>query len=322
MLSKNCLSIESQAEILLNSQRSMNSKKICFSKEYIDGKILMKDSSVSICSIVRDCQKNLEKNIPRIDHLRSQFKDSEVIIFENDSKDNTLKILKNWERRSYNVHVFSDTYKTSTIPLNNKGNENPYFSISRINKMVVYRNKYIHFLNNSGIKRDYVIVIDLDIADFCLDGLVHSFGTSIDWDCISANGISVSSTFRKQYHDSYALIEYGALEQTQTEQSIKLNRCRYSFLKRGMPFFLVDSAYGGLAIYKWSSIKDIYYSYLINNDDRVQCKSEHVGFHGKMKENGHSLIFINPSMTVKYRSISIKFLILKLSEKFKTTKYF
>jgi glycosyltransferase involved in cell wall biosynthesis len=291
-------------------------KKEYFTKENIEGKLLMRNSSVSICSIVRDCQLSLKKNIPRIERLRLLFKDSEVIVFENDSKDNTLKILKNWERKSYNVHVFSDSFKSSTIPLKQTGNENPYFSISRIEKMVVYRNMYMHFLNNHGNKRDYVIVIDLDVTNFCIDGLIHSFGTSIDWDCISANGVSISSNFRKQYHDTYALIEYGRINLTQTEQSIMLNRVRFSFLKKGMPFFLVDSAYGGLAMYKWASIQDTYYSYLINNDDRVQCKSEHVGLHKRMKENGHNMIFINPTMIVKYRSISLKFLILKLKERF------
>jgi len=296
-------------------KETMVYRKISLTKEYMEGKILMKNSSVSICSIVRDCQINLERNIPRVERLRLLFKDSEVIVFENDSRDNTLKILENWERKTFNVHVFSDTFKDLTIPLQAIGNENPYFSISRIEKMVVYRNKYMHFLNNHGIKRDYVIVIDLDISNFCIDGLIHSFGTSIDWDCISANGTSISSKFKKQYHDSYALIEYGKLNHVQTEQSIKLNRIRYSFLKQGMPLFLVDSAYGGLAIYKWVSIKDIYYSCFINNDFRVQCKSEHVGLHKKMKENSHYKIFINPTMIVKYRSISLQFLLLKFKER-------
>jgi hypothetical protein len=82
-----------------------------------------------------------------------------------------------------------------------------------------------------------------------------------------------------------------------------------------MPLVLVDSAYGGMAIYKWSSIKGIYYSCLLNDDQRVQCKSEHVGLHQKMIENGHGKIFINPSMVVKYRSISFKFLYMKLKER-------
>jgi len=293
----------------------MNYKNIHSTKEYNRGKELMKNSSVSICSIVRDCQKNLENNIPIVERLRSLFKNSEVIIFENDSKDNTLKVLENYQREAYNVHILTDKYEVPSIPTHSIGGVNPYFSVSRIEKMTFYRNKYLHFLNNLGITRDYVIVIDLDISNFRIDGIIHSFGTLEDWDCISANGISLSATFINQYHDSYALIEHGKLNDIQTEQSIIDNRIRFSELKPGMPLVLVDSAYGGIAIYKWRTIKDIFYSCLLNNDNRVQCKSEHVGLHKKMIENGHHKIFINPSMVVKYRSISLMFLYLKLKER-------
>jgi glycosyltransferase involved in cell wall biosynthesis len=293
----------------------MNYKNKDFSLEYNRGIELMKNSSVSICSIVRDCQKNLEHNIPNIERLRLLFKNSEVIIFENDSKDNTLKVLENYKRKSSNVHIINENYQVPSIPSQAIGGGNRYFSVSRIEKMTFYRNKYINFLNNQGIKRDYVIVIDLDISNFSIDGLIHSFGAMEDWDCISANGVSLSANFKNQYHDSYALIEYGKLNNIQTEKSIKDNRNLFSTLKPGMPLVKVDSAYGGIAIYNWSSIKDTFYSCLLNNDIRVQCKSEHVGLHKKMIENGHTRIFINPSMVVKYRSVSLRFLYLKLKER-------
>jgi len=293
----------------------MNYQNIYITKEYIYGKELMKNSSVSICSIVRDCQKNLENNIHNIERLRLLFKNSEVIIFENDSKDNTLKVLENYQKKSKGVHVLTENYDVPSIPKQTIGDWNPYFSVARIEKMTLYRNKYLHFINSQGIKRDYVIVIDLDISNFDINGIIHSFGTLIDWDCISANGVSLSSNLKNQYHDSYALIEYGKLNDQQTEQSIKDNRIYFSSLKRGMPLVLVDSAYGGMAIYKWRSIKDIYYSCLLNNDPKVQCKSEHVDLHKKMIENGYNKIFINPSMVVKYREVSFKFLYLKLKER-------
>ena len=290
--------------------------QIYLTKEFIAGKEIMRKSSVSICSIVRDCHKNLEKNIPRVERLRSLFGNSEVVIFENDSKDNTLEILKSWERKSSGIYIFTDKYKVASIPTGAIGGGNPYFSISRIEKMAFYRNKYMEFLNNHGIKRDYLMVIDLDISDFDIDGLIHSFGTQIEWDCISSNGISLSSNLKNQYHDAYALIEYGKLIENQTEKSIKDNRIHFSLLKSGMPLELVDSAYGGMAIYKWNSVKDTYYSCLINHDTKVQCKSEHVGLHKIMKENGHDKIFINPSMMVKYRDISLAFLYMRLKARF------
>lgn len=294
----------------------MSVSKVQITKEFSDGKEIMKHSIISICSIVRDCEKNLNKNIPRIEHLRSFFKDSEVIIFENDSKDDTLEILKNWEKVSPGVKILSESFEVPSIPTQENGRANPYFSIPRIEKMVVYRNKYLEYLNNNAIKRDFVIVIDLDISNFSVDGLIHSFGTSIEWDCISANGISRASNLKKQYHDSYALIEDGKVDEIQTENSIQNNRTHYSYLKPGMPLVPVDSAYGGLALYKWESIRNSYYCCLENENSRVQCKSEHVGLHYMMKRNGHTKIYINPSLIVIYRAITIKFLYAKIKERF------
>lgn len=281
----------------------------------------MKNSSVSICSIVRDCDRNLRRNISRIESLRRLFGESEVIIFENDSKDNTLVTLNNWQHSSNNIFVFSEKYNEKTIPLKTSGITNPYFSISRIEKMVVFRNKYVNVLNTNNFNRDYVVVIDLDIADFILDGVINSFGVKIDWDCITANGYSLSSRFKHQYHDSYALIEFGKMGDNQTESSIEENRKNFSFLKKGMPLIQVDSAYGGIAIYKWRSIKGLRYNYLLNDDLKVECKSEHVGLHESMIKNGAGQIFINPSMIVKYRSVDGKFIISKVFEKFLKLKY-
>jgi glycosyltransferase involved in cell wall biosynthesis len=292
-----------------------NIKRAYLSEVNLRGEEKMRNSSVSICSIVRDCESNLKKNIPGVELLRSLFKESEIVVFENDSKDNTKEILKAWQRNSKNIHVFTDTFGSTTIPTKGSIKGNPFYSISRIEKMVLYRNKYMNFLNTQGNDRDFVIIIDLDISGFDIDGIANSFGSTTDWDCISANGTSLSSRFRRQYHDAYALIEYDKMNQIQTEQSIKLNRIRYSYLQKGMPLFPVDSAYGGVAIYKWPSVKNIYYSCLLNDDIRVQCKSEHVGLHKTMKENGSGKIYINPAMSVKYRSVSVSFLFKKLWEK-------
>jgi hypothetical protein len=181
--------------------------------------------------------------------------------------------------------------------------------------MAAYRNKYMQILSQNEFNRDFVIVIDLDISGFEIEGLINSFSIRTEWDCIAANGISLSSKLRRQYHDSYALIEKDKLDEIQTEGSIKTNRIKYSSFRKGMPFVPVDSAFGGMAIYKWNSINNAFYTCLVNNDQRVQCKSEHVGLHKSMIENGHSRIFVNPSMVIKYRSVTPEFIIRKLKEK-------
>lgn len=280
-------------------------KKLTSTEEYSRGLNIMSKSSVSICSIVRDCEKNLNENIARIERLRLLFKESEIVVFENDSKDGTKSVLKNWETQSKNVNVFCEDYNSTTIPLKNINKVNRYFSIFRIEKMAYFRNKYIEYLNRNSFQRDYVIVIDLDISNFDLNGVVHSFGISQKWDCLTANGISLSSRLLKQYHDSYAFIEFGKIQNKQTEDSIRFNRSHYAYLKPLRPLLKVDSAYGGLAIYNWQSMQGLSYSFLPNHDERVESKCEHVALHKAMKEKGFDNIYINPSMIVKYRSISL-----------------
>lgn len=275
----------------------------------------MSVSCVSICSIARDCQKNLDYSIRKIEKLRKYFADSEVIIFENDSRDRTLEILKSWKRKSNNIIIKSEKYQSNTLPEDTKDG-NPYFSKYRIEKMSFYRNKYLEIINTNNFKRDYVIIVDLDIANFSIDGIAHSFGVKQDWSCITSNGTSLSKTLRKQYHDTYALVEKGCDLLPVNEKTIRNNRKIFSSLKKGMPLFNVDSAYGGLAIYVWKSLKGKYYSCIENDDARVQALCEHVSLNRQLGGN----IFINPYMKVKYRSITLSFVLDYLKKLYKRSR--
>ncbi len=271
--------------------------------------------SISICSIIRDGEKNLHNNIKRIEALRKNFKDSEVIIFENDSKDNTRNILKKWKNSSFNIKVLNEDFNTKTITQNNNG-VNKYFTKSRISKMALYRNRYMKIINSNNFQRDYVLVIDLDIKKFNIKNILDCFKINNSWDCITANGFSISSRFSKQYHDSYALCEFGTLNKPQKESEIRLNRRKFSFLKPGMPLIPVHSAFGGLAIYKWEAIKGLYYEVIPNNDSRVEVRCEHYGLHRNMIEKGYNNIYINPDLLIKYRTVNLSLFIQHIRERF------
>jgi hypothetical protein len=290
---------------------------MCFNDDKINQVILdgykrMSISRVSICSIVRDCQKNLKHNIRKIEAVRKCFMDSEVVIFENDSRDLTKEIIEDWSQRSQNIIFRSEKFQNRTIPERTSG-ANPYFSKQRIGKMSFYRNKYLEIINSNSFKRDFVIIIDLDISDFKIDGIAHSFGADQEWSCITSNGTSLSRTFRTQYHDTYALVEKGSVLLPMNEKMIRENRKKFSFLRKGMPLFSVDSAFGGLAIYDWSLLKDKYYSCILNDDKKVEVLCEHVSLNRQLGGN----IFINPNMKVKYRSVTISFIIDQLKKEYK-----
>ena len=46
----------------------------------------IEESSIIICSIVRDAEKGLKKNIPVIKELCKHFRDYQIIVYENDSR--------------------------------------------------------------------------------------------------------------------------------------------------------------------------------------------------------------------------------------------
>lgn len=270
------------------------------------GYLKMSESSLMICSIVRDCEQQLNRNIPKIESLRSKFKISEVVVFENDSSDLTKNTLKKWNKISKNVNVRCEDYHVYSIPKEDKNGVNKYYSQYRISKMAQYRNKYMSFLEDCDREFDYVIIIDLDIHNFELDGIAHSFGLYANWDVITANGYSYSKHLNKRYHDTYALIEYGTENQNQTELIINDNRRKWSFLQYGMPIIPVFSAYGGLAIYRYEILRNKRYDVLSNNDDRVEVKCEHVSLHTSLQKEGINRIFINPNMVVFYEKINYK----------------
>ena len=275
-----------------------------------EGKKILSQSSLIICGIVRDCDRNLKKNIPIINKLCSLSKNYKIIIFENDSKDNTKQILKKWEINTENIYIESKNFNAeNTIPLKTKNTSiSPFYSKKRIEKMVFYRNQYLNYIEQHNLFSDFVIVVDLDVSRINLNGILDSFGQEREWDVISANGYSLSPKLTKRYHDSYALIESGMEKKPQTVQQITNNQYKYSFLKPGLPLIQVYSGFGGLCIYKFNALKNIKYELMQNDDKVVEVYCEHVGLHSQMHENGFNKFFINPNMTILYQNITCKFL--------------
>jgi hypothetical protein len=262
----------------------------------------MQQSSVAICGLVRDCGYRLECNIPLVEKLREFFKKSYVVIVENDSVDNTKIILNKWHLEGKNINIISEDYGNQTIPDKIKGTTIlPAFSRHRIEKMVLYRNKYLNYVKKYLVV-DYVIIIDLDIFSFSINGIVHSFSQICEWDCISSNGRNLIAeySFRDIFYDTYAFRELN----DKKKQTIKMIR-NYHLLKLPVNKLLkVRSGFNGLAIYRFKAIQNIQYECKDNNDSEIEAECEHVTFHQKMIDSGYDKIFINPFQITQYQNIN------------------
>lgn len=268
----------------------------------------LSEKTIIVCSIVRNCATNLERNIKVINELCSLVKDFSIIVFENDSTDNTKEKLKEWQNKQKNTYISLNDYNVeNTIPEKEKNSKvNPFFSRRRIEKMAFYRNKYLEVIKQENLTADYVVVVDLDVEKIEIKSIIDSFQYMDFWDCITANGYSISPRGSWRYHDTYALCEYEEQNEPQTEQKITDNQYKWSFMRRNMPFIKVFSAFGGIAIYKYEAIMSSQYDVLENDDPHVEVYCEHYALHRGMAMNSYKEICINPSMIVKYQKVTFK----------------
>lgn len=279
----------------------------------------IKKSSIIICSIVRNAEKGLVRNIPVIKSLCQKFADYKIIVYENDSTDKTKKILQSWmdEDKTHVVALLNNRDSSKTIPKSKDVNVNPFFSYKRIERMATLRNQYMKYIEQNGLVADYLMVVDLDVAQLFLSAIMSSFGDDIPcWDAVTAYGYSTSPSLKRRYHDTYALVELNAMEIPQTEKSIKNAALSFANQLKKNIWIQVDSAFGGLAIYRFECIKGLHYQVLTNNDDQVEVKCEHQSIYQQMRQQGYKNIFVNPQMLLKYQDLTLKVIWNSIIRKF------
>ena len=267
---------------------------------------ILKQKNLIVCGIVRNAERGLRKNIPVIQQLCSLFADYRVVMFENDSKDATKHLLSEWQDTDRErIHVFlKDTDGQQTTPHKSEVTCNPFFSEKRISKMAALRNQYLDYIEAHGLEADYLMVVDLDVRNIDISGVLSSFITQQEWDVVTAFGYSISPKLRRRYHDTYALTELGEEKNPQTETQIKRLAEKYGRLAKRGDWVSVFSAFGGLAIYRFDCIRGLRYHVLPNNDERVEVHCEHFSLYWQMASRGKVRVFINPSMVIKYQGLS------------------
>ena len=248
-------------------------------------------------------------------------KDYRVFVYENDSVDGTKDLLLQWHQKDpLKIHIsLNNCDSAKTIPSNKltKG-VNPFFSHRRIDKMAMLRNTYMEYIEKQKWEADYLIVVDLDVARICLDGILSSFESKLEWDAVTALGYSIGPNLKRRYHDTYALTLYGEEMFPQTEQKVRSLAGLYSVLNGYGAWMRVFSAFGGLTIYRYDAVKGIRYAYpsLNNDDERVEVRCEHYSLYKQMVERGYDRVFINPAMTLKYQDLSMMIILNSLKRKF------
>lgn len=289
-----------------------------FDKLYQKGVNEVKNKKVVFCGMVRDSEKEVRRNIPVLEKMASYFADYRIVILENNSEDDTKKVLNSWMNRNPKMIALCNDFderKYDEIP--REPIYNKYKSRRRIQKYDDYRNMYCDYVEYKlNFESDYYIEIDLDIAKIDVKGFITSFGNDIKWNAITANGYSYNMWGKRRYHDTYCLIESGKEHIPQSEESIMENQKAFEPLRKGMPFIRVAAAMGGMIIFKTKERISLRYHVIPNNFGGIEVLCDHVSIFYQLAERGYDKFYINPNLIVYYQAITLKHILVKIKNIF------
>jgi hypothetical protein len=274
---------------------------------------LIIDKTIAIAILARDCEETLPNNIQKIEHLRKHFRDSVIIVIENDSIDQTKNILKEWEKNAKHIVVLSEDYHTVTFPPKTKECPFPGTSMYRMEKMCFFRNKYMNYLRNADVEYDYLMIIDIDIDSFEVQSIIDTLiNAPSDWTALFANGVRYLNIFKKikmGYYDTYPLLlcnenvgDNVIIEKTYKEMAENAEKIIKVLKKK--KFVSCVSAFGGLGIYKYLYIKNEHYYTIYNTRSSVfEVLCEHVSLNYVLYKKNVGTSYIASEMIVYYEQV-------------------
>lgn len=216
---------------------------------------------VIICGVCKDVEKRLPHSIKIMETIGQLFTDYRIIVYENNSKDQTPKLLEQWAFANIKVRVFSEVlsdndmdqlfvHRSHDPSLNNA--IFPPEAIARARNIVldqIWSQEYEAF--------KYVIWMDMDFylePDY--DGITEVFESCQEWDAVFAYGIDPHGFYWDWYALRHAVAPLGPelLGNQWWPLPKKMS------LTRADEWYPVLSSFGGCGIYKKSSLRGSCYS--------------------------------------------------------------
>lgn len=254
----------------------------------------LKNKKILFLTLTRNSANFLENNINSlVNQISPYIEDYKIILFENDSSDDTQSILKILKSQNSKIDYISNTF-----------GHLPYGQIKaqdRVNNLSKYRN----LLRESAKiydQYDYTIVFDSDFLNFSNKGLLNSFGwMSINQSIGAMAGnsfvyVDIGNPVLKLWnYDCWAYRDHwwtdlANLDDIPSAKAHKRNSWFGLYIPIvGLKPYSVYSAFGGMCIYK-----NQFYFHPNVSYSSEDC--EHVMLHHKLSQYCSNFqLYINPS---------------------------
>lgn len=212
---------------------------------------------VLICGVGKNIAPTMTNTIQNIEALGSHFADYAVLIYENNSTDQTKRKLQFWTKLNPHVVLQCEDVPTDKLPR------------SRTEKIARARNCVLAMARDpkySDFK--YLIMADLDFETLWpIAEILNTLKNPADWDCVSSNGHRFRGDLGEIYYDRYAFrdssLPFGP---ELLGEGYWKNLDHTWFSLQGEEWIPAFSAFGGLAIYKTASILNFSYSGTVTED--------------------------------------------------------
>lgn len=218
---------------------------------------------VVICGVCRDVGSRLPYTIQIMEQIGALFEDYQIIIYENNSQDNTVPILMEWTQNNRRVFLQSESLQNSELEslIKNRLDDHHFFRPELISRA---RNIVLDIaMSETYNEYTYLIWMDMDFKiPPAFEGIVETFESEREWDAVLAYGIDPPGSYWDWYAFRDAVYPIGSEILGNTWWYMPKN---FS-LDRTKDWYPVYSAFGGCGIYKKSSIVGCRYSAIVTED--------------------------------------------------------
>ncbi len=247
-----------------------------------------KSHNLLVVGTARNCSKHIKADILKIQCALQDFNQVHWLVIESDSEDNTLEKLN---------ELTSEVTFFRYISLGVLSKEYPL----RTERIAFCRNTYLKELRENQLYQEvsFVVVMDLDGINHLITAqTISSCFARDDWGVCTANQLG-------NYYDIWALRHklwspndcwqqfnlYKQYGLSRREARFAAVRTKQIIIPKDMDWIEVDSAFGGMAIYRRHVLDNGKYIG-IRKDGTAIC--EHVFLHQQITKQGFK-IFINPA---------------------------
>ncbi|MBT8631939.1 hypothetical protein AOC23_07640 [Polynucleobacter paneuropaeus] len=255
---------------------------------------MLNNKKILITGVIRNGEKKLAEEIDCLKKAFSDFEQIDWLIVESDSEDRTVEVLSSIAASDKKFKFFSLGHLSEKIKF-------------RTERIAYCRNFYLEKIKHEAAYEDigYVVVADLDGVNNALtQEAIKSCFNRTDWSVCAANQSGNYFDIWALRHPIWSpvdcweqhrfLCQYLHSSESQKRHDLTFGAIysKMIIIPQDAQWIEVDSAFGGLAIYKKEYLKNGSYIGL-TREGREIC--EHVSLHFSIRDDGGK-IFINPKL--------------------------